>query len=74
MRRSRTHRDHCRNRVLEDQLFLVIGFEHQGVLIKALDAAGEFNAAQEVDRNDTLFFARIIEKAVLYVLRWFVHV
>jgi hypothetical protein len=61
------------NSVLENQLLLIVGFEHERILIETLDAAGEFHAAQEINSNHSLFFTRIIEKTVLYVLRWFVH-
>jgi hypothetical protein len=59
--------------VLENQLFLIIGFEHQGVFVEAFDAACEFYPAQKVNRDNAFFFARIVQKAVLYVLRWFIH-
>src|SRR5713226_6054751 len=65
--------DYGGNGVLEDQLFLVIGFQDERVLVETLDAAGKFHAAEQVKGNDSLIFARIVQKAVLYVLRWFVH-
>jgi hypothetical protein len=61
------------NRVLEDELFLIIGLEHERVFIEALDSPRKFHAAEEIDGNQSLFLARIIQKAVLYVLRRFVH-
>ncbi len=61
------------NRVFKDQLFLIAGFEHEGIFVEASNAAGEFNAAQQIDCDGTLFFARIVEKAILYILRWFIH-
>jgi hypothetical protein len=65
--------DYCRDSVFEDQLLLIAGFEHQRILIEALDTTGEFHATQQIDGHQTLIFARIIEKTVLYVLRWFIH-
>ena len=62
-----------RNRMLENQLLLVIGFEHQRVLIETLDPARELDAAQEIDRHHSLFFARIVKKTILNILRWFIH-
>ena len=59
--------------MLENQLFLIIRFEHKRILVEALDSPGKFYAAQQVDRDETFFLARIIEKTVLDVLRWFVH-
>ena len=64
---------YSRNRVFEDQLFLIAGFEHERVFVEASNAAGEFHAAQQINRNGTFFFARIVEKAVLYILRWFIR-
>ena len=71
---GRPHRYHGRNSMLENQLFLIVGFEHERILIEALDTAGEFHAAQEIDSNHTFFFARIVQKTVLYVLRRFIHI
>jgi hypothetical protein len=62
-----------RNGMLENQLFLIICFKHKRILVKALDPSGELDATQQVDRDHSFFFARIIEEAVLYVLRWFIH-
>ncbi len=59
--------------MFEYQLILVVGLEHQGVLIKALDAARELHSTQEVDSDQALLFARIIEKTVLNVLCLFFH-
>ena len=64
---------HRRNGMLENQLLLVTGFEHKRILVEALDSAGEFDTAQEIDRNQSLFLARIVQKAVLDVLRWLIH-
>jgi hypothetical protein len=64
---------HRRNGMLENQLLLVTRFEHKRILVEALDPAGEFNTAQEIDRDQSFFLARIIQKAVLDVLRWLIH-
>ena len=65
--------DDSRNGVLEDELFLIIGLEYKRVFIEALDSPRKFHAAEEIDGDQPLFLARIIQKAVLYVLRRFVH-
>lgn len=70
---DRACRDYRGNGVLEDQLLLITGFENQRVFIEALDAARKFYATKQVDGDKTLVLARIIEKAILYVLRWFIH-
>ena len=41
--------NHGGNRVLEDELFLVIGFQHQSKFVETLDFARQFHAAHEVD-------------------------
>src|SRR6185437_9275026 len=65
--------DNSRNRVLEDQLFLIIGLDYKRVFVEALDSPRKFHAAEEIDGDQPLFLARIIQKAVLYVLSRFVH-
>ena len=67
------HDDHDGNRVLENQLLLIIRLEHKGVLIEALNSACELYPAKEVDSNDSLFLARIVEKTILNILRRFIH-
>lgn len=59
--------------MFEDQLILVVGLEHQGVFIKALDTARELHATQKVDSDEALLFASIIEKTILNVLCLFFH-
>jgi hypothetical protein len=64
---------HRRNRMLEDQLLLVAGFENKGIFVKAFDPPGKFDTAQKINGDQSLFLARIIQKTVLDVLRRFVH-
>ena len=66
--------DHYRrDRMLENQLLLVIGFQNERILIETLNTAREFHSAQKVNGYDALFFARIVQKAILYILRRFIH-
>ena len=67
------HRNHSRNSVFKDKLFLVVGFQDQRVLIEALDASRKFDAAHEINSEDNFVLARIVEKAVLYILRRLIH-
>ncbi|MCU1330444.1 MAG: hypothetical protein JWN34_5814 [Bryobacterales bacterium] len=60
--------------MFENQLIEVVRFEYEGVLIEALNATGKFDAAQQVDRDEPFLFTRVIQKTVLYILRWFFHV
>ena len=64
---------HGRYRVFENELFLITGFENQGVLIEALDPSGEFDAAHQIDREHHFLFASIIQKTILNILRRFFH-
>src|SRR5258708_5648118 len=73
VRVGRLHDDYGGDGVLENQLLLVIGFEDQRVLIEALDAARKLYAAEQIQRNSSFVLARIVEKAVLDILRRFVH-
>ena len=60
---------YCRNGVLEDELFLIVGFQDDRVLVERPYTACEFDPAQEVNRDLRLLLARGVEKRVLYVLR-----
>src|SRR5258708_34749025 len=48
------------NRMLENQLLLIVGFQHQGILVETLDASGKLDSAQQVNRDDTFFLARVV--------------
>ena len=76
MSRAAVHRtcnDDSGDRVLEDQLLLVIGLEDHRILVEALDASGQFDAAHEVDREEDSLLAGAVEKCFLYVLGCFLH-
>jgi hypothetical protein len=64
------------NGVLEDELFLVVGFQYQRILVKAFDAARELDATHQIDGDDNFVFARIVQEAVLNILRrfWIHHI
>src|ERR1017187_5547395 len=64
--------DHRGNRVLKNQLLLIVGVQNHRVLIERANAACKLHAAQQVDGDDTLIFASRIEKGILYVLCWLV--
>jgi hypothetical protein len=49
---GRARHDDGRNGVLENQLFLIVGFEHDGILIKRTDAASQLNTAEKINRNN----------------------
>ena len=59
--------------MLENKLLLVVGFEHNGILIEALDAAGKFYTAHKVNRKEGFILARVVQKSFLYVLRELFH-
>src|SRR5438270_7353926 len=51
---------HRGDRMLEDELFLIVGLQHQRVFIEALDASRKLYATQQANRNDALFLARVV--------------
>ena len=59
--------------MLKDQLLLIIGFQNHGILVEALDASGEFNAAHQVDGEEYPLFTGVIKKRLLNVLRKLIH-
>ena len=69
----RLQRDDGGDGVLEDELFLIVGFEHEGILIEALDAAGKLDPTHQIDGEDNFVFSRIVQKTVLNVLRRLIH-
>ena len=46
--------------MLENQLLLIVGLQHQGVLIETLDPAGELDAAHQVDRENNFIFTGVV--------------
>src|SRR6266446_3561324 len=59
--------------MLENKLLLVVGFEHNGILIEALDAAGKFYTAHKVNRKEGFILARVVEEGFLYILSELFH-
>ena len=49
--------------MLEDQLFLVVGLEHHGILVERPDAAGQLDAAEQVN-GDVGFSLRAVFRKV----------
>jgi hypothetical protein len=62
---------HCdrRNSVLENQLLLIVGFEHDGVFVERTNASGQLDPAQQVNGDIQSFFAGGVEEGILDVLR-----
>ena len=61
-------RHNGRNRVLEDQLFLMVRLENHAVLVKSPHASRKLHAAGEINRDRNPFFTSIVEETVLQVL------
>jgi hypothetical protein len=55
--------------MLENELFLIVAFEHDGIFVERPDLAGEFHSAKEVNRDGRLILARRIQERILDVLR-----
>src|ERR1700733_11183860 len=70
---SRFLRDHGGHGVLKNELFLVVGLEHQGILVETLDAPGKLYAAHQVNRENHFVLAGVIQKTVLDILRRLIH-
>src|SRR5580658_887246 len=60
--------DHSRNRMLEDELLLVAGFQHHRVLVERSDTAGQLHPADQIDRNVVPFLSCRVEEGILNVL------
>ena len=58
MERPRNH--DSRDGVLKNELFLVVGFEHDRVFIEALNLAGKFHAAHQIDSEESLIFPSVV--------------
>lgn len=61
--------DYRRNSMLEDELFLVVGFQNYRVFVKGPNPPGKLHPTEQVDRDLRFIFARSIEERVLNVLR-----
>ena len=54
-------RDHHRgDGVLKNKLLLIVGLQHDRILIETLDTAGKLYAAHQIDGQESLILARII--------------
>src|ERR1700746_3897407 len=60
--------DDSRNRVLEDELLLVAGFEDDRVLVERSDTTRQLHAADQIDRNIVPFLSCRVEEGILNVL------
>jgi hypothetical protein len=55
--------------VLEDELLLIIGVEHDRILVKGPNPAAQLDSAHQVNGDGRFIFASSIKKGVLNVLR-----
>src|SRR5258708_30599015 len=60
--------DHRGNRMLEDELLLVAGFEDHRVLVERSDTARQLHPADQIDRDIVPFLACRVEEGILNVL------
>src|SRR4051812_6453769 len=68
MMSAASHYD-CRDRMLEDELLLIVGLQHNRVFVERADAAAELYSAHQVDSDGRLIFSSSIEEGVLNILR-----
>ena len=67
-------RNHHRgNSVLENQLFLIVRFQHHGVFVEALDLSGKLDAAHQVYGQERFVFTSVVQKRFLNILRLLFH-
>src|SRR5438552_3314277 len=57
-----------RNGMFENQLFLIVGFQHNRVLIERANTSGQLHSAHQINRDAAAFLASGIEEGVLNVL------
>jgi hypothetical protein len=60
--------DYRRNSMLENELFLIVGFQDYRILIKGPNAAREFHATEQINGDLDSVLARSVEERVLNVL------
>ena len=74
-RQVRSARDHHRrDGVFENQLLLIVGFQHDRILIERPDPPRELHSAEQIDRDNGFVFARSVEKRILNILcRFVIH-
>src|SRR5512141_3403210 len=64
---------HRRDGVLEDELLLVIGLQHDGVFVERSDAACQLYPTEQVNRDRRFVLACCVEEGILDVLRRLIH-
>jgi len=67
MRAARHH--HRGDRVFENQLLLIVGFQNHRILVKRANATAQLYAAHQINGDRGLVFASSIEEGVLNILR-----
>ena len=60
---------HGGNGMLENQLFLIVRFQHHGVFIERTNAPRKLHSAEQINGDMQLVFACRVEERILYVLR-----
>jgi len=54
--------------MFENELFLVVRLQHNGVLVEGPNASAKLYPAHEINRDGRLVFASSVEKGVLNIL------
>ena len=63
-----------RDRVLEDHFVSTVIFHDDGKPIETLDPPAQFRAVHQVDGHTGPFPSSVVQKAILYIRRLFLHV
>jgi hypothetical protein len=59
--------------VLKNELLLIVGLEHDRILVETFDAAGKLDATHQVDGKEGFILPRVVEKSLLDILRQLFH-
>lgn len=59
--------------MLENELFLIIRFEYDGVFVETLDPARELDPTHQVNCQERFVFSSVIEERFLDILRKLFH-
>ena len=59
----------CGDRMLEDQLLLIIGLKNDRIFVERANSAGQLYAAHQINGDTAPFLTRRVKESVLNVLR-----
>src|ERR1700722_6954197 len=63
-----TRDDNRRNRMLENEMLLITGFEDYRILVERSDTTRQLHSADQINRNAVPFLSRRVEEGILNIL------